>query len=359
MNTDKSSIGSEGAWAKLLDRACRYDVNIENEVREGDIGLVVDYTGTFKGKDRLEKAAFLRSFTERAIEKALQEGHSPDDDATLRLIEEARETAQEVIYSLEPYGTGLASPTVKRSDTEDEQSFLRRIIWLYRMRPPPILRTDPEAVEVPLTWPDRAKLEDAVQKYVESRWRHPFADRMIVRLLLEFPTAEFLVALTKKGPTLIPLAGVDRRSDRRSHLEGALRPYFWLRLIGFAVAPLLLPLVVFFGLSIVATTSDPNIVVSPALMIWSFSISVLIAFAISVTIIVVGLRKRPAIRAYSKAVVEAFQKLNHALDFTKGDGPLSVSELKREAHQMRSLEILPQMLFVMIDLFEKEGRTYV
>lgn len=284
-------------------------------------------------EDESEPVSFVRAFLMAAVQRAQAAGYSARDPETADLVDDAFKISSGIAF---PY-TPLRTP-----QTEDEYCKATRM-RLTRFGSIDFEELRQHRPNSPML----EELEPAVMAYLASQWRMPWADRLLLKLLLEQECGQYLHQmlssdiLDPKGRSELQKA---QQAARRTGLGQSLKVAFYsvLALVAVVAAAFFFSdaasLILLVGGVFVLFLS----VVFLAITVWFF------------------VRFGPERKGRANKTKELVRLATEKVLLFKGDTPVSVSDFRRHVEELRDAGFtLPQTLFGLLDTLEAEGKVIV
>jgi hypothetical protein len=309
-------------WEELVD------VWLDNVRRGGTPDNLRDI------ENRSQPISFVRSFLKEAARRAQEAGHGPNDPETLALFENAFEVSSCIAHLYLPF-----EPVPQKEDAFRKAT---------RMRLAEYGRLDLKSfAELKPNGALRDELELAVVDYLESQWRMPWADRLVLKLLLENELGQYLYEILRNDPL-----DEKGRSELQKAQLAARRTVLGQSLKVVFFTALALAVVVSAALSL------PN----AANVILPIGGGLVLLFGLIWLAIVVFyfLKYGPNVKMRANKTKELVRLAIDKAQVFSGDQPVSVSDFRRHVEALREAGfVLPQTLYGMLDMLDDEGKKIV
>jgi len=319
-------VWREPGWAEMLETCIEGAMYSPDEASK-------EAQSAEKASERMN---FMRVFWVQAMERAKAAGVEPQSDQAWAILEEASEIGEGIALAylwIGDLGKARKAPTVAAT---------RAVHSMHIPKGPGKLQY---LSGIDVHFPPHEELEHAVQAYLESSWRTDEIDRIVLRLLLELEVGQYIHQMAEPnllndGPSKLSNA---QTVSRRTGFGQSLK------IIGFTVLALILValLAVVFPRAaqwIIPFGAGASLVIGTlwlGIVLWAFTSS-----------------RGKAIKKKSHELVDLVSLGLSALNRYQGDGPIAVSELRRDVEELRDAGyVLPQTLFATLDLLDREEKT--
>lgn len=319
-------IGNGTGWSGMLEMCIEAEMRSAKDAPE-------EVQRTEKTSERM---TFMRMFWTQALERAQGAGAEPGSDQAWAIVDEASEIGKSIAHQYLSFGM-LPSRALEASTSA-------LIYDANRMRVPTEPNTLNYLSNIGVNFPSHQEFELAVQTYLGSSWRTNDIDRHILRLLLELEVGQYIHQMVI--PTFYS------EPSKLSCAQTVLRRNIFnqsLKVIGSTV--LALVLIVFLAFMfpeaaqwIIPIGAGTCIVIGT---LWLVFVIYLFASQFG-----------KATKKTSQELVDLVSVGQIALMRYQGNGPIAISELRRDVDELRAAGyVLPQTLFAMLDILDREAKT--
>lgn len=284
-----------------------------------------------------EQFTLRRAFLLLATDCCKENGLEPGSNEALNIFEEANDRANDIIYAY----TGLPLGTEEKLALSPEKIKAKLALTVPRY----IQNLIPYVHEYGKLGAPQEWLSSGVGRYVQSRFKSPDIDRLLLQALTQVEIVAYIHEMTWKNI----LTGTSKLEDAAPPsifrvIWNAFKFIFvvWIVSVWIMVLPLMIP----------ALAQDLMLLIGLSLG----GLGTLCLLFIGMLGITGAIKERPRKRKLQQSITEMMHQMNcFYLEF-RGDGPFSLSHFKRRVNELYEAGVVwPSGLFVLIEDMEGRG----